>query len=186
MTQTEVCNLALGWLGSELITSINDVATPARLLKASWSSTLSIVLSAREWSFAVRRLVLPADSIAPAFGPLRRFPIPSNVIRVLRCVDAWGEPVEWQKEGAYIVSDETTIYAVVLIRIDTMADLPEPFAHALAARLAADLAIPIIDSPKHQASLWQLYNLKLAEAATIDAMQGRSTITRGPGLSRVR
>jgi len=186
MTQVEVCNLALGWIGSELITSIDDQATPARLCKASWATTRDAILEAREWSFAIRRFQLAPDATAPAFGWVRRFAIPSTVLRVLRCLDLDGEPVDWQREGAYIVSDELTINMLALVRIETTADLPASFGHALAARLAADLAIPVADSAKLQVAMWNLYGHKLAEAAGLDAMQGRATITRGPGLSRVR
>ena len=186
MTQIEVCNLALGWIGSELITSINDAATPAHLLKANWGPTRDVVLESREWSFAVKRTVLAADSIAPAFGWERRFPIPSNVLRVLRCVDAYGEQVDWQREGAFIVSDEATIFMVALVRVETTADLPASFAHALAARLAADLAVPVAQSETLQMNMWKLYGAKLKEAATLDSMQGRSVQTRGPRMSRFR
>lgn len=186
MTQVEVCNLALGWVGSELITSISDTSTPARLCRASWNSSRDVVLSGHEWAFAVRRFTLAADSVAPAFGYERRFPIPSSVLRVLRCVDGEGYAVEWQREGSYIVSDEATIYAVCLIRVETTADLPEYFGQALACLLASQFAIPLAQDSALQATFFKIYKMTVKDAANIDSMQGRSTQMNGPGLARFR
>jgi hypothetical protein len=188
VTQVEVCNLALGWVGSELITSIDDDSTSARLCKALWTPTRDVVLEDREWTFAVSRIgpVAP-DASAPAFGWLHRFQIPSTVLRVLRCVDADNQLIEWQREGAFVVSDQATLRMVALVRVEDTASLPPSFCHALAARLAADLAIPIAQSSSMQASMWQLYTAKLKAAAAMDGMQGRAerrTNTRG--LARVR
>lgn len=186
MTQVEVCNLALGWVGSELITSINDSTTPARLCKANWNSTRDVVLASREWAFAIRRYEIAPDTTAPVFGWDHRFPIPSNVLRVLRCEDGYGEDIDWQREGNFIVSDEATVHALCLVRVETMSDLPEYFGQALAAMLASNLAIPLAQSAEMQKAWYAIYLQKLKDAISIDSMQGRSRQLSGPGLSRVR
>jgi hypothetical protein len=56
----------------------------------------------------------------------------------------------------------------------------------VAARLAADLAMPITRSRKMQEDMWSLFETKLTSAAATDAGQGRSERTDSTELVRAR
>ena len=60
------------------------------------------------------------------------------------------------------------------------------FVQALAARLAADLAIPIAESRQLQSDMVQIYAAKLVNADTLDSMQGRNQPITSNRLKKVR
>lgn len=186
MNQVDVCNLALGWLGARQITSVEDDSTEARLCKASYEATRDAICQAREWRVCVTRRILAPTVAVPEFGWLHQFLIPSDVFRVLRCEGETGESTDWDVEGAYIVANDDEIRMVGLQTVtDTMLFSPA-FCHAFAARLAADLCIPINQSSTMARDYWKLYEMKLREAAALDGMQGRTKQQGWLGLSRVR
>jgi len=187
MNQVEVCNMALGWLGAKFITSVDDDTTEAKLCKALWNGTRDAVLEAREWSFAVKRQgPLAADVTEPAYYWSKQFQIPSTTLRVLRCQDTDGESIDWQREGSYVVCDEDALYMITLERVEDVSAWSTLFCHALAARLAADMTVALVDNAALQERMWKLFQVKLHEATVSDAMQGRSIKIQGPGLWKVR
>jgi hypothetical protein len=186
--QVGICNLALGWLGEKRITSIDDESTAARLCKDMWTHALDNMIASREWTFARQRFGPIAASVdVPAFYYTKKFQIPSTVLRVLRVEDAYAQALEeWQREGDFIVCFDTTIYMVALVRVADVSSLPAPFAQALAARIAADLAIPVTQNSDLWAKRVQLAAAELQNAATLDGMQGRTVRITQTNLSRVR
>jgi hypothetical protein len=187
VNQVEICNLALGWLAAKPITSIDDDTTEAKLCKASWTASRDTLLEAREWSFAVQRFgPLPASTEAPAFYWTKKFQIPTTVLRVLRCVDAAGEQVDWQREGQFVVCDQVVLYMVALVRVEDAASWSPSFAYALSARLAADLCMSVNENGARRDQFLQLAEMALKRAATQDAMQGRALQITGPDLTGPR
>jgi hypothetical protein len=60
------------------------------------------------------------------------------------------------------------------------------FVQALAARMAAELAIPLSENAQLQGTMWQLYGTKLAEAAARDGQQGSNEYITQRRLTGVR
>jgi len=88
----EICNLALSWLGGDLIISLTDDSTEAKLCNAVYAPLRDAVLEEREWTFATRRIQPPALVAGPLYGYDKAFQIPIEVIRVLQ-VSRAGEVV---------------------------------------------------------------------------------------------
>lgn len=212
-SEVAICNQALGWLGGDLIISLNDDTKEAKLCKANYANLRDAVLTVREWTFAVDRIEPSALATDPRYGFDKRFQIPGNVLRVLQVSRAGDDVVEssvgsssgnrssarngtglgrearveWLREGeTIVVNNAERIYARVLIRIVDPTKFSAPFDQALAARLAMDLAIPLTNSRLLQRDMAALYGEKLADAASTDGMQGRSTNTRADSLTVVR
>ena len=82
-SQVSICNQALGWLGANLITSLDDDNREAQLCKANYDDIRDAVLEEREWTFAVRRLTLPPTVLKPVYGYGNQFLLPPDVIRIL-------------------------------------------------------------------------------------------------------
>ena len=89
-------------------------------------------------------------------------------------------------EGNAILINES-VCRVKLIRqvIDTTKFSPL-FIQALAARLAADLAIPLTQNTTLESAKYQLYLAKLTQAAARDGQQGKSQRIRSRWLERAR
>ena len=211
-SEVAICNIALGWLGGDLIISLDDGTVEAKLCKANYVPLRDAVLEEREWTFAIERIEPATLAGAPLYGFDRAFQIPAKVIRVLQVTRA-GEDVqggsvsntgirsssrggtgigretriEWLREGGTIVArDAERIFARVLVRIIDTNKFSPAFDQALAARLAMDFAIPIAHSEKLQTSMARMYGEKIALAAASDGLQGRSYNTRSDALTVVR
>ena len=187
MHQVEVCNLALGKLGGRLIASMEESSVEAREMKAAWVPTRDLLLELRAWTFAKSRRKLNPAATPPAFGWENQYLIPSDVLGVISCVDDSGEPIEWQREGGYVVANQAgALNAILKERVEDPGRWTVGFRNALAMRLAYETAIAITGKPDLMKACWTLAENALGEAATSDGMQGRAELARGPRLSRVR
>ena len=191
---TQVANQALGWLGAKRITSFLDNSVEAGLIRENFDFIRDAVLEDRAWTFADSAFTLDAPIPYGWDNGEHMFLIPSNVLRVYRC---YSEPPTggmagrrlhgWRREGPHIVcSQKSTIYAKATLRITDPDRWSSAFTQALAARLSADLAIPITKSRQLQADLWSIYQSKLRDAAATDASQGGSERTDSTELVGVR
>lgn len=190
MSEVSICNQGLGWLGGNLISSLADGSNEAKLCNANYANVRDAVLEETEWSFAIKRARITKLVSSPEYGFSSEFQLPSDCIRVLN-VQSGGNNTDpdlpdWQRESNKIVVDADVIYIRYVARITDTSLFTPGFAQALAARLAADLAIPLTNSRQLQADMWKLYNSKLGQAITTDAMQGRSRRVRMRWIDRAR
>ncbi len=173
----DICNLALGWLGEHLITQLNEnnpLSTDEQLCARLYPEAVRSVLEAKAWTFATERL-----SLAPAASTGRddfpsKYPLPATVVRVLSVDTGYGEnECEWRREGAQVLTDAspTTLAVKALVEPDPTKFSPG-FVRAVAARLAADLAIPVTSNAGLQRAMEAKYLRELALAGRLDGQQG--------------
>lgn len=109
-TETTVVNAALGLLGEEPLTSYADDETDkARKVRAIYPTARNTVLSAKPWNALIRRARLGADETAPAWGWAYRFPLPADLLFLVRDIHIGDVPLDrtqWMKEGLYILANE--------------------------------------------------------------------------------
>ncbi len=190
-SEEEICNLALSWLASDPITSIDDEGVPAQLCKANYALVRDAVLEERAWTFATARRVLPAAVDTPDWGYGTKFLLPSDCIRTLLVSDSEvsaneNQRLDHRREGNYILADADTLYLKYIKRVTDVTEFSSTFVQALAQRLASDLAIPLVESRELQEQYFRLYQSKLAAAASLDGMQGGSDRIRTTRLLRAR
>lgn len=191
--EVQICNLALTWLGQNLINNLADSQNEAKIMNANYPLSRDKVLSEHAWSFALRREVLAPVAAAPEFGAGNKFTIPSDVLRVWRVyrpsADAQTRNLQnarWVKEGGFIIAYEAQVWAHFIFRQTNTSLYPLPFAHAVAAKLAADTCIAFTENVRASEKFEQLYYTKLQEATADDGMQGRTEIQRSDILTGVR
>lgn len=165
-----ICNQALAWLGGNLITSLTDATTEARLCNAIYEDVRDAVLQEHDWTFAIGRYDLAASATAPTNGYAKAFPLPADVLRVTDVNS--GE--DWRIEGDSIVTNEGAARIRAVVRITDPNKFSPLFTQALAARLAADLAISLTQSRELQQQYFSIYAQKLDSAVASDGMQGKS------------
>ena len=195
----DICNMALGWIGADRITSLDDNSNQANLCNLNFPRSRDTVLESREWTFAVKRFTLTPSGDAPEFTWSSEFLIPHEVLRVLTVERASvvssneltsnfieHEQMNWVREGQFILADQDIVHMRGIIRIENTKFYSESFVHALAARLAADLAVPITRSRTLQQQMFALYGAKLEDAAATEGMQGRSRRIRSRYLQARR
>jgi hypothetical protein len=187
-----ICNLALGWLGQAAITQLNletPASTTEELCARLYPEALRAVLEARAWTFATQRLQFePAAATGLADFP-SKYPIPATVVRVLSCDDGGGSnDIEWRREGGYILTETspTKVYAKAIMLEEDASKFSPSFGRALAARLAADLAMPLTENRARAEFLEAQYLRELMNAARLDGQQGTAEKTRPSGLAARR
>jgi len=188
-SQVSICNQALGWIGGNLITSIDDGSKEANLCKANYDDLRDAVLEERNWTFATRRQALTPLAQDPPFGYAKQFTLPADLIRL---IGAYRPGMEDREQAMYVreenrlLTDEPRLNIVYIARIKDANRFSAGFVQCFAARLASDLAIPIAESRSLQETMWALYEAKLESAGTNDGMQGRFEQKQANRLVRSR
>ncbi len=216
-SQVSICNQALGWLGANLITSLNDDNREAQLCKTNYPDIRNAVLEEREWTFCVRRISLAPLVLEPIYGYTNQFLIPPQVIRILNVPDTrFGDtddnligtglggrtegPDQQPQLGTFrvesieqpsatgkiILANVDSLFLRVIWRVTNIGLYTPMFIQALAARIAADLAIPLTQNRTLQKDMWALYGTKLRIAGSMDGIQGKMEIKRSNAVIRVR
>jgi hypothetical protein len=203
ISPTRICNIALGWLGASTITSldIEESSTEWELCNLNYDTIRDAVLEEREWTFAIHRQVLNAQSDIEGFGNESSFLIPVDCLRVLTVHDPQilgiggilSESVhiksqipEWQIEGTNIIAVAQEINARYLQRIIDPNKYSPGFIQAFAQRIAAEFALTLTESKTVADRMWDLYEFKLGKGTVLDAIQGRSRRVRSTALTRRR
>lgn len=192
-TEVQIVNLALSWLGQNLINSLTDNQNEAKVMNANYALSRDKVLAEHAWTFALRREVLAPVAPLPEFGSQRKFLIPSDVLRVHRVYRASNtaqterfQNARWVREGQFILAAEVQIWAHFIYRETNSDRYSTPFAHAVAARLAADTCTTFTENRKFYEQLESQYYTKLQEATASDGSQGRTEVVQSSRLTGVR
>jgi len=199
VSEVSICNLALGWLGQTPITDLNDNNDKAELCKINYPLLRNAVLEEQAWTFATVRF-LSESQTRDDFDGTFKHALPNNTLRVIRVFKKGavgsgtryrnpvnsGDQVEWVRMGSDIYARASAVTVLALVQVEDVTKFSAMFCQALAARIAADLAIPLTHDATLQATMWQLYERKLAEAAYKDGSQGRNEIMSAGALIRAR
>lgn len=174
-----ICNMAIGWLGGTLITSIDDESAEAALCKTNYEECRDAVLEERDWSFATSRKVLSPSGTPPDFGYGNQFTLPADCLRVLAVSSNPGftRKIDWEKEGNKVLADGEIVYVRYIRQVADETQFSSGFTQAFAARIAMEIALPLTSSAEMQQQMQQLYSVKLERAGAMDGMQGNNKPT---------
>ncbi len=207
-TETEICNLALGWLGGNRITSLTVEENSKEWLLCSeqYADLRDAVMEEREWTFAVKRAVLTPVDEDLVWGHEKQFLKPPDSLRILTVHDnsvirptpvTTPQPVSrgphdipqadgWQVEGDFILANAERVYVRYNRRVTETGKFSATFVQALAQRLAAEFALPLTESRSLFDKMWTAYSVKISFGAVTDGMQGRMRKVRSRALIRRR
>jgi len=188
-----ICNQALGWVGGNLITSLDDNSKEAQLCKANFEFSRDAVLEEADWTFALKRYKLIPNAEKPLYAFGNGFTLPPEVIRVISVSDGndsgshtLDHERDWQREGDNVIANEDVVWIKALTRVEDTTKFSPGFRQSLATRLAAEFAIPISRSRKTSEQYWILYQDRLAVAMASDGLQGRAEQKNSSRLINIR
>lgn len=167
-TQVQICNLALRALGAQQITAITDSVESARILNDVYTLIRDEVLVQHPWNFAIKRASLVEDATAPTYGYDNRFILPVDCLRVIETEDY----TEYQVEGGYLLTDETSVKIKYIAQITTSSSFSPGFVSAFAMRLAAEVAFPLTNNAQLAAEKFKEYEDRLKMAKSADGQEG--------------
>lgn len=191
VSEVTICNLALSWLAGNLIISIDDEINEAQLCKANYELSRDAVLEAMAWTFATKRYTLTPETLTPAWGYAHQFTIPAEIITLLDVTDKSDTPngandLDWRREGNLILCDASKVYVKAIFKQTDPARYPPNFVQAVAARLAAEIAVPLTESQQLAVAMEAKYHDRLMIAAGSDGIQGKTDVIDSRQLTGVR
>ncbi len=175
-SEVDVANDALTFLGASRITSLADEQTEAKVMTQLYDRTVDAVLRGYPWKCAKFQAELARSATAPvyAWDYSYRLPVDPFCLRVLHVKDADADD-KWDRYGDYIYTDLAACKITYIGRIDASV-FDSLLRDAVAARLAAEAAYPLVGSTTLQAAMTNIYAAKLEEAKEASAIEGSSTI----------
>lgn len=168
-----ICNRALQLLGAARITSLTQDSKNARACNVAYDSRRLAMLAGHPWMFAIARMQLAEDSVAPVFGRAHSFAVPSDFLRLLPPYPEDDiNSLDWIIEGQSIYTDD-----VAPLNIRYIKDISDPtlfnplFAEALSADLADNLCEEITQSNQKKDVAIKAKKDAINEAKRINAIQ---------------
>jgi hypothetical protein len=178
----DICNEAMDLLGAATITALTENSKEARLCNRRFDTVRDAVLRAHSWNVAITRASLAADSAAPAFGFSTQFTLPTDPY-CLRVISFWNANVNndiaaydsnvmYKIEGRKILSNESTCSIIYIGRVTDTELYDSLLSSTIAHRLASETAYAITGSNALAQSMYSLYQARLSEARSMDALEG--------------
>jgi len=178
-TEVSISNQAIIRVGGNIIISLDDESIEAQICKAFYEPTRDIVLEEFQWSFAIKRYVLPqvvADpSVVNAGQYSGYFLQPADILNIIRVADNPDDRTpasQWAKEGPYITSNIKQAYVKAVAQVTDPKQFSAMFTQAFMLRLASEIAMPLAQSANLQKSLLSEYGQAVRAASARDGQQG--------------
>jgi len=145
----DICNRALGKLGAKRIRSLTEDSASARACNTAYVPVRDAFLEEHEWSFAIKRAELSAESPAPTWGPAYAYLLPADFIRLAEDDQArvdCGER-DWIIENGRIKTDDSAPLQIRYIsRVSDVSMMTPLFREGLATKLAFELCEQLTQS----------------------------------------
>lgn len=211
-SDTEICNLALSRVGNKRqISSLTEGTTEADLVNLHYARSRNALLRAHPWNFAIRRATLAQSSTTPNHEFDYYHVLPVDCLKVIRTnweadgtfgtaiygfpglVGGYETPIPYRIEsvagvGRVLACNEATAKIEYIAEITDTALFDDLFTDLLAQRIAAEICPALTTNATMIKGLWEVYQSKLAEARTTDAMEGtpRAVVDDGGWLGARR
>ncbi len=178
-SKTEICNLAISWLGGNTIMSVDDdESLEARLCRANYDMSRRAVLEEREWTFAVKRGSLTPLAATPEFGYSSSFLVPPDLLRSIgvyapRDDDRTQPPMlKHVIEGGMIYANLNEISIKYIYDLQNTKKFSSLFDQTLASHIARNICLALTENATQQDRMQNLYEDNLNRAASSDGLQG--------------
>lgn len=167
-TDIEICSRALMLVGDDPISSFSDRSDRARTCATLYPMARRDMLRQHLWNCAIKRVLLPSLTGAPAYGWAHWFAKPGDWLRVIDVGDCGDD--DYAFEGNRILSNQTTL------KLRYVANVSEGYwddslTDVMVRRMAADLAYPITKSAALQQTMEQKFERQLRIAKNIDGQE---------------
>lgn len=174
ISEVSICNSGLIKIGAERITSLEQDTKAAKLCKERYPILRNEVLESHPWSFATKRVTLAQLAETPEFGWAYVYQLPTNYLRALQ---GDTELVEFAIEGNKLYTSESSFKLKYIFENTNPGTYTHQFAEAVAWRLAADLAYPIVNSNTLSKTMMDTFIEFLRNARFVNAS---SSTPQGP------
>ena len=178
-TKVDICNLALVRLGAKRINSLDENTPSAKNCSLFFDQIADIVLREHSWSFATKNqsLGLIADESVIGWDYLYKFPADCLAPRRIYNAETVGlterqefKAMQSPATGSVVIAAKISpCYLEYTAKIADVAMYDSSFVDALAWRLAAELAHPLMGNADAGMKFLQIYERVLINAKATNA-----------------
>ena len=168
-SRVQVCNMALGLIGAESVTSITAPTTEAERKCALYlDQAIEETLRLYPWNCAVKRVSLAQLSETPAWGYSYCYALPADYIRGL-----WSDytDIDFKIAGGILHADESSFNLEYISRIGVN-EMDPLCLSACIALLASYLAFAVTNSASMAEAMMARHERSLVKATIADAQEG--------------
>ncbi len=170
-SETSIANRALQKLGASRINSLSENSVNARACNACFVSVRDAELRSHPWSFAIKRVELPADAVPPAFGKANSYTLPTDCLSV-REGDDDSIHKDWLIEGRKIFTDESApLYLRYNKKVEDVNEMDALFLEVVSCKMALEMCEEITQSNSKKSELKDDYRLAINAAKKANAIE---------------
>ena len=186
MTNTDICNMALGKIGATRIIDLADTTEntpPAIQCRLHFEQTRDALIRSHYWRFASGRAELAQDSTDPDFEWDSQFELPDDFERLKSVFGDNFTPTgnttrSFAIEGQRLLTNEDTVSIRYIKKVTDPAEFDSLFVEVLILKLAIKLVAPLAGgAPKLQQGLATELKLIMPSVRALDR-QETNTIGR--------
>ncbi|WP_290925580.1 hypothetical protein [Halodesulfovibrio sp.] len=182
-SSVSICNKALQYVGGSPILSFDEKTRGAELCRHLYEEVRDELLESHHWSFATRYMMLPKLPDAPPFDFSTAYQLPPDCISVRQLEG--GKPFE-VVEGGVLYTDGGSARAIITVRVVDPMRYPALFVEVFARKLAAELAVPLMNSSKLEQAMFKKYLDSFARATAVDGAEGVRQVDETDGWLQAR
>lgn len=179
-SETDLCNDALGQIGANPISSLDDGTINARRCMIFYPQLRDSLLRAYKWKFALVRVQLPQRPTPPVFEFAYAYALPGDCLRIWEyngaLVSITGTPLVdvhlypryepmYKIEGRTLVSNDGQAYVLYSRRVVNPAEWDALFYQTMSTWLAGKLAAAIAKDTRKAGELINLASTTLLSSA---------------------
>lgn len=168
-SETQICNIVLGRLGTQRILSLNDNLPNARLCKEQYSEIRDDLLRSHYWKFSVKRQNLNPDVTAPVNGFDYFYTLPADCLRIIS--PQLDQGYEWNRESNKLAANVETIELEYVSKVTDVTKFDDSFVECLILKLCAELAYAVTKNASLQANWESKFQQKIKEARSFSAQE---------------
>jgi hypothetical protein len=170
-SDVSICNLALQKLGAARINTLAE--TGAKDVAACYEQQRDLEQRKYLWNFGKTRVQLAASSVAPAFTFANAFPVPANLLRIIKPARLG---LDWQLEQhegvlAILTNDSAPLDVRYFAKVTNPALFDPCFVEMLACKIAWHCCERVTQSNSKKAALMEEYKEHKAEARKTNAFE---------------
>lgn len=166
-TQVSICSNALLLLGAKTINAIDEDSDRASLAANLYDSIRDDLLRSHPWNCAVKRVVLAADTEAPAFDYTAQFTLPRDWLKTLS-VGEEGYEADYKHEAGKILCGGTSLALRYIFRNDNPSTWDAMLVRAMELKLAAEMAYPVTGSASMADMMHNKLQQHMKQARAVD------------------
>lgn len=182
ITETSICNMALGWVGARSITSLSENSPEARACVQFYDMAREQTLRDHPWNFAQVRVALASIDVPdeyPEYG--YAYSWPTDCLRALKVRNTAGIEEDFEVAlstvgGTRMILTNAEKAVLIYTKNVTNVSVFDPlYARALARRIAADIGKVFFKNNQQTMQELETYYLnEIRKAQTQDAGEGKA------------